>query len=123
MAQPSREHLFKQRVSACQTTTRRLVEFLQTVAANAGPIDPPTFEVRGVGVTYWHDGKRFCRLDPKHSKGHVAVLIPGGNRIEMARCGSVSPRTDGEWVFVSDLRGATRLVPEILAAYDRIATV
>jgi hypothetical protein len=49
------------------------------------------------------------------------VLIPSGNRKRMEEGGRVSPREDGEWVFVSDLNGAVRLVPEILAAYDRCA--
>lgn len=102
-----------------QKQIRKIVGFLSTAASNAGAeVGAPTFEVRGVGVTYWRDGHRFCRFDPKHQAANVGVLVVGGDRRGLKAAGLVSDRTDGVWVFVKNMRGAVRLVPEILRAYD-----
>ena len=110
---------FDQRVVRCSQHTRDLVEFLRTVAENAGKhVGAPTFEARGIGITYWVHGKRFCRFDPKHEADHVWALIPNADRIRLAKAGVVSDREDGPWVTVKTMRGAVQLVPHILQAYE-----
>ena len=110
---------FDARRDECGQTTRDVLDFLRTAAEHAGShVGPPTFEARGVGIAYWTGGKRFCRFDPKPKAGHVWALVPGGNLVALAFAGTVSEREDGPWVTVKDVRGAVRLVPEILRAYD-----
>lgn len=110
---------FQARRERCNQVTRNVLDFLRTVAEHAGAdVERPTFEVRGVGVTYWVAGKRFCRFDPKHQAGHVWVLVPGGDRVVLEGAGRVSEREDGPWVTIKDMRGAVRLVPEILRGHD-----
>lgn len=110
---------FDERVAKCSDKTRQLVGFLRTVAEHAGDdVEAPTFEVRGVGTTYWAGGKRFCRFDPKHQSDHVGVLIPDADRNALAKAGVVSEREDGPWVTITTMRGAVRLVPQILQAYE-----
>ena len=111
-----------QRVAKCSQHTRDLLAFLRTVAENAGEhVGTPTFEGRGIGVTYWVNGKRFCRFDPKHEADHVWALIPNADRHALDDAGKVSKREDGPWVTVRNMRGAVRLVPHILQAYDAAA--
>lgn len=103
----------------CSQATRNLIDFLKMVAENAGTeVEPPTFELRGVGITYWRRGKRFCRFDPKRQADHVWAFGPGGDRVALAGAGKVSDREDGPWITIRDMRGAVRLVGEILRAYD-----
>jgi hypothetical protein len=110
---------FDARCEECNQATRNIVAFLKTVAEHAGfKVDAPTFEVRGVGITYWSGGKRFCRFDPKHQADHVWALVPGGDRVALKAAGKVSVREDGPWVTIKDMHGAVRLVPQILRAYD-----
>jgi hypothetical protein len=114
---------FNERRKKCSKATQELLAFLETVAEHAGPdgSPPPTFEVRGVGVTYWNAGKRFCRFDPKPNADQVWVLLPGADRDALEPAGKVSPRTDGPWVTIKNMHGAVRLAPEILRAYDASA--
>lgn len=110
---------FDARREQCGQATRKVLDFLKNVAAHAGShVEPPTFEVRGVGITYWSGGKRFCRFDPKHQADHVGALVSGGDRVALAAAGTVSDREDGPWVTIKNMHGAVRLVPEILRAYD-----
>ena len=110
---------FDARREECSHVTRNVLDFLKTVAEHAGSeVESPTFEVRGVGITYWSRGKRFCRFDPKHQADHVWASVPGGDRLALAVAGTVSDREDGPWVTIKNMRGAVRLVPEILRAYD-----
>ena len=111
---------FDERVEKCQPAVREVLAFLRTVAENAhSSVEPPTFEAGGVGVTYRKEGRRFCRFDPKHDVQHVFVSIPGADRDQLKLAGTVSDRTDGPWVIIEGMRGAVRLVPEILKAHDR----
>ena len=48
----------------------------------------------------------------------VWALVPGGNLVALAFAGTVSEREDGPRGTVKEVRGAVRLVPEILRAYD-----
>lgn len=106
----------------CSQANKDLLDFMMTVAEHAGPaVEPPTFEVRadkGLGVTYWTNGRRFCRFDPKPQADHVWALIPDADRTALGAAGSVSPRSDGPWVTVKDLHGAVQLVPLILQSYN-----
>jgi hypothetical protein len=112
---------FEARRERCSQQMRRVIDFLMTVAEHSGcEVDPPTFEVRGIGITYWRQGRRFCRFDPKHQANHVWALVPGGNRAALGAVGKVSDREDGPWVAIQDVHGAVRLVPEILRAYDAV---
>jgi len=114
---------FEARCRECDPATRKVLLFLRQVAEHAGSgVEPPTYEVRGVGVTYWSEGKRFCRFDPKHKAGHVWAMLPGANRDALSRAGAVSDREDGPWVTVRDMVGAVRLAPEILRSYDDVAS-
>ena len=114
---PARE--FDARRETCGEATRNVLDFLMTAAEHAGPdVGKPTFEVRGVGITYWSRGKRFCRFDPKHRADHVWAMIPGADRTSLEAAGKVSRRGDEPWVTIKNMRDAVRLVPEILKAYD-----
>jgi hypothetical protein len=117
----SKQEHFEERRNACSQNTRDILAFLQTAAEYAGAdVRPPTFEARGIGITYWTGKRRFCRFDPKHQADHVWALVPGGDRVALASAGRVSEREDGPWVTVGDMPGAVRLVPEILRAYDAL---
>lgn len=110
---------FDRVVDACDQATQDLITFLRTAAENAGPErEAPSYEVRGVGITYWAGGRRFCRFDPKPQAGHVWAMVPGADRRALQSAGHVSTRADGPWVTIRDLRGAVRLVPIILLSYD-----
>ena len=112
---------FDSRVATCSQKTRELVAFLQLVAQHAGEnTEAPTFDSRGVGITYWTNGRRFCRFDPKHQADHVSALVPGAARDALRAAGDVSDRDDGPWVVINDFRGAVRLVPHILAQVDEL---
>lgn len=111
---------FDSRLERCSSEVREVVRFLRTAAEHASPaVEAPTLEVRGVGVTYWVRGRRFCRFDPKEQAGHVWVLIPGGSRPDLENAGEVSPRDDGPWLAITDMYGAVRLVPAMLASCER----
>lgn len=111
---------FDARLGRCPVELRELVGFLRTAAEHASlAVEQPTYEVRGVGVTYWVNGRRFCRFDPKEVAGHLWVFIPGGNRDALEKVGKLSEREDGPWLTLTDLHGAVRVIPEILAACDR----
>ena len=72
---------FDAKLERCSPTVRDVVRFLRTAAEHASlHVEMPTYEVRGVGVTYWVAGRRFCRFDPKEAAGHVWVFVPGGDR-------------------------------------------
>jgi hypothetical protein len=115
---------FDARREKCSPATRNVVDFLKTVAEHAGAhVEPPTFDGDGAGITYRRGGKRFCRFDPKHQAHHVWAEIPGADRIALAGAGTVSDREDWPWVTVENMRGAVRLVPFILRAYDDLAGV
>ena len=104
----------------CNKATQNVLDFLKTATQHAGAdVGQPTFEVRGVGITYWSRKKRFCRFDPKHQAGHVWALVPGAARASLERAGTVSKREDGPWVTIKNMRGAVRLVPAVLEAYDK----
>ena len=110
---------FDQRVTQCSPHTQNLVAFLKTVAENAGAnVTAPMFEARGEGITYWTNGRRFCRFDPKHKADHVWALIPNADRRALEEAGIVSDREDGPWVTITSMPGAVRLVRHILHAYD-----
>jgi hypothetical protein len=110
---------FNERVAKCSPQTRDLITFLRTVAENSGvSVATPIFEVRGIGITFWTNGRRFCRFDPKHQANHVWALIPNGDRDALRACGIVSDREDGPWVTIRTMRGAVRLVPHVLHSYD-----
>ena len=112
---------FDQRVASCSQHTQDLVGFLTTVAENAGDrVAAPTFEARGTGITYWVDGRRFCRFDPKHEADHVWALMPKADRHALRDAGTVSNREDGPLVAIKTIRGAVRLVPHILPAYEAV---
>jgi hypothetical protein len=114
---------FDERVAKCSLPTRELITFLKTVAENSGlSVAAPTFEVRGIGITFWTNGRRFCRFDPKHQADHVWALIPNSDRHALHECGSVSDREDGPWVTIKTMPGAVRLVRHILNAYDAAQT-
>ncbi len=107
----------------CSKTIQNVLDFLKTAAEHAGAdVEQPTFEVRGVGITYWTRRKRFCRFDPKPQAGHVWALVPGAARASLERAGTVSKREDGPWVTIKNIRGAVRLVPAILEAYGAANT-
>jgi hypothetical protein len=111
---------FDERMAKCAPDTRDLIGFLMVVAQNAGvSVAAPTFEVRGIGITYWTNECRFCRFDPKHQADHVWALIPNADRHALGEAGVVSDREDGPWVTIKNMRGAVRLVPHVLHAYDR----
>lgn len=113
---------FDARRDQCNPGTRAILDYLITAAENAGAgVEQPTFEVRGIGITLWVGGRRFCRFDPKHQAGHVWALIPGGDRLQLEAAGRVSEREDGPWVTVKSMRGAVRLVSEILRGHDEAA--
>lgn len=115
----SRREEFEEARKKLSPITRDVLAFLQTAAENAGgDVQPPTFELRGVGTTYWTAKKRFCRFDPKKRAGHVWAFVPGADAVALAASGKVSPREDGPWVVIKNMTGAVRLVPEILRAYD-----
>src|SRR3972149_704151 len=104
----------------CSTATQDVLDFLRTAAQHAGAeLEEPSFEVRGVGITYWSRGKRFCRFDPKPQAGHVWALVPGAARASLEGAGIVSKREDGPRGTIKNMRGAVRLVPAILEAYDQ----
>lgn len=110
---------FDHRVAKCSQDNRDLVAFLRTVAENAGEhVGAPTFEARGTGITYWVNGRRFCRFDPKHEADRVWALIPNADRHTLGDAGVVSDRKDGPWVTIRTMRGAVRLVPHVMEAYD-----
>jgi hypothetical protein len=113
---------FDGRVERCTPATRSLLAFLRTVAEHAGDdVESPTFDgVEGTGITYRRAGKRFCRFDPKHQADHIWALIPGADRIALASAGTVSDRADGPWVTITNMRGAVRIVQEILRAHDAV---
>lgn len=114
---PARQ--FDARREKCGQVAQDVLAFLMTVAEHAGPdVEKPTFEVRGVGITYRSLRQRFCRFDPKQRMDHVWALIPGADRVSLAAAGKVSAREDGPWVTIKNMRDAVRLVPEILKAYD-----
>jgi hypothetical protein len=114
---------FDDLVEKCSPELRRIIGFLETVAQHAGgEVESPTFDGQPAsGVTYRRQGKRFCRFDPKHQASHVAVWIPGADRLTLQEAGSVSPRDDGPWATIKDMGGAVRAVPHILRAYDAAA--
>ena len=110
---------FDARCERCNSATRAMVAFLKTAAQHAGfDVEKPTFEVRGLGISYWIANRRFCRFDPKHRANHVWAFVPGGDRVALKMAGEVSFREDGPWVTIRNMHGAARLVPEILRAYD-----
>jgi hypothetical protein len=110
---------FNEVVGSCDQATRDIVAFLRTAAEHAGPlVEAPSFEVRGVGMTCWVRGRRFCRFDPKPKAGHVWVMVPGADREALRAAGDVSARDDGPWVTIQDLPSAVRLVPLMLQSYD-----
>src|SRR4051812_8426138 len=101
-----RREAFNERRQNCSHVTRDVLDFLTTVAEHAGSGSSPTLEVRGIGVTYWRDGKRFCRFDLRPRANHVWALIPGAARTALAPAGTVSDREDGPWVTIKNMRGA-----------------
>ena len=85
-------------VGSCDQATRDIVAFLRTAAEHAGPlVEAPSFEIRGVGMTCWVRGRRFCRFDPKPQAGHVWAMVPGADREALRAAGDVSARDDGPW--------------------------
>ncbi len=110
---------FLARRGRCSETLNRVLDLLMLAAENAGSeVVSPTFEKDGIGITYWTHGRRFCRFDPKHQADHVWAFVPGGAREALAVAGALSDQEPGTWVAIADMRGAVRLVAEIVKAYD-----
>jgi hypothetical protein len=120
-----RRDQFNQRRSKCSPRIREVLDFLRTVAANAGDhVEPPTFDgADGVGITYRVKGERFCRFDPKFDQEHVFAHLPDASREDLAVAGTLPhpPRKDEGWVKVENMRGAVRLVSLILRKYDNVS--
>jgi hypothetical protein len=118
----SRHEKFNKRRSKCSPHIRCVLDFLSTVAVNAGDrVEQPTFDgAEGVGITYKTMGARFCRFDPKFDEEHLFAQIPGASRDELMVAGTLPdpPRKDDGWVKIESLRGAVRLVPLILRKYE-----
>jgi hypothetical protein len=113
---------FYDRVAKCAPATREVLDFLQTAAKHAGAdVALPTFDGDGVGISYRRGRKRYCRFDPKHEAHHVWAEIPGADRKALRDAGMVSDREDGPWVTIENMRGAVRLVPFIVRAYESAA--
>ena len=114
---------FDNRVTKCSDRTQALLAFLRTAAENASDhVDAPTFESAGTGVTYWINGRGFCRFDPKYEADHVWAMVPTADRAALAEAGVVADREDGPWVTIRHMRGAVRLVPHLLRACDAVAS-
>lgn len=120
--QEARREKFDKRAERSRLVLPGVLDFLMTVASNAGDqVEPPSFDgVEGVGITYQRKGTRFCRLDPKFDKEHVFAQIPGASRDELEPAGTLPdpPRQDDGWVKVENMWDAVRLVPLILRKYD-----
>ena len=118
----SRRDQFNERRSKCSQHVRDVLDFLSTVAANAGDqVEPPFYDgLEGVGITFKKGAIRFCRFDPKFDKEHVFAQIPGASRSDLQAAGTLPdlPRQDEGWVKVENMRGAVRLVPLILRKSD-----
>lgn len=113
----SRAAVFEERLATLDPRVQGIVQFLRVAATHAGEgVPPPTFEVRGVGLTYWAAGKPFVRIDPK--KSHVWVHFKDGQRQALGQIGKVADRTDGVWLTIQQMMQAVRLVPLILQAHD-----
>jgi hypothetical protein len=113
-----RRRLFDQRVVRCSKDLQDVFEFLETVAGHAGDVlDPPTIEARGVGITHWAGGRRFCRFDPKFDPRapHIFAFVPDVPAASFSSVGE--PGMQKGWVKVQNLRAAVQLVPLILEAY------
>ena len=115
---------FNERVRKCSLASRKVLAFLRAAAEHAGErVAPPTFDGKaGVGISYRRGRTRFCRFDPKFNPkhDHIFALIPGASRGKLKPAGTLPepPRKDEGWVKVENMRGAVRLVPLILRAYD-----
>lgn len=113
----ARAEAFDAHLGTCEPDVQRVVGYLRDTAANASlAVGPPTFEVRGVGVTYWAAGRWFCRFDPKRE--HVWIHFRDADRMVLAEIGTVAERTDGVWLTIGHMTEAVRVVPEILRAHD-----
>ncbi len=74
-----------------------------------------------IGLTFKRGRRAFLRTDPKPTKGHVCVSIPGTTDEALTPAGRVHRRKGGapSWVHVTTPAAASLLHAAILASYAR----
>ena len=126
MADPIGQERFNERRKNASPQIREVLDFLTTVAANAG-LDvesPPTPELKGEGVKYRNGGGQFCvihlrekrvwaRVD--HDRKARAALVAD---LKDAHLTYTREQKDGPWVQLPNMQDAVRFVTFITQAYD-----
>lgn len=117
MAASEGQTRFDQRRGQCDPAAVEVIDFLMTVATNAGPnvTHPPTAELKGEGFKYEGGHGQFCALHLR--KKHVWVWIKGADRATLAAEG-FEPSKQEEWFTIPTMPKAVRFVKWILWAHD-----
>ena len=126
MVESPGQERFNERRNKCSPQIREVLDFLMTVAANAGPdVElPPTPELKGEGVKYRNGGGQFCTLHLRekrvwaqiaHERSERAVLVAD---LKDAHLAFTREQKDGPWVQIPNMQDAVRFVTFIVQAYD-----
>ena len=126
MAKSLGQERFDERRKNSSQQIQQVLDFLMTVAANAGPdVElPPTPELKGEGVKYRNGGGQFCvihlreklvwaRVD--HARTARAALVAD---LKDAHLTFTREQKDGPWVQLPNMQDAVRFVTFIVQAYD-----
>jgi hypothetical protein len=117
---------FDERRQKCSPTILEVLDFLMTVAENAGPdVElPPTPELKGEGVKYRNGSGQFCVLHLReklvwaridHDRAARAALVAD---LKAARLAFTREQKDGPWLKIPNMQDAVRVVSFIVQAYD-----
>ena len=121
MAGHSGLELFTDRRAKCVAPISDVIDFLMTVAANAGcDVKPPAYEVGGNGPKYANPGGQFCTLHLRTTTAHVWVWLYGVDRVEVIADGFEASKQE-DWYKVRTMPEAVRLVKWIVAAHAKRA--
>src|SRR5579862_7583580 len=118
MADPSGREIFRDRRANCLDPAADVIDFLMTVAANAGPhVESPIYETGGNGPKYSNPGGQFCAFHLRTTTPHVWGWLYGAERESLIADG-FEPSAQDDWFKVKTLLEAVRLVKWTLKAHQ-----
>ena len=125
MANSPGQERFEARHNDSSKQIGKVMDFLMTVAANAGPdVEVPRYELKGEGVKYRNGRGQYCVIHLREKRVWARVDHDRKTRTALmidlidAHLTFTREQKDGPWVQIPNMQDAVRFVTFIVQAYD-----